>query len=128
MILLYVWSNKTLTQDEHEYDRAVYRLLNEETNQTLDESNIKRAFDTEIPDIPIEEGEGEGDEPPQQQQQEEEEEEGEEKPEKVLLCGRMYKSGGNWIYERFNFSFYEHKQPTLSERLGKIEQEAWDYV
>ena len=32
MILLYVRSNKTHTTDDHEYDRSVYRLLNEETN------------------------------------------------------------------------------------------------
>ncbi len=64
MILLFVRSSKTQTQDEHEYDWAVYRLLNEETNQTLDESNIKKAYETEILDIPIEDAEGEGDEPP----------------------------------------------------------------
>lgn len=58
----------------------------------------------------------------------EEEEEGVERPEKLLLCGWMYKAGGNWIYEWFNFSFYEHKQPHIFELLGKIELESRDYV
>lgn len=124
--MLYVRSYKTDTTNENEYDWAVYWLLNEETNQTLDESNIKRAFENEIPDVWIEDADG--DEEPPQQVLEEEEEEGVERPEKLLLCGRMYKSGGNWIYERFNFSFYEHKQPHLSDLLGKIEVESWDYV
>lgn len=126
MIMLYVRSVKTDTTNENEYDWAVYWLLNEETNQTLDESNIKRAFENEIPDVRIEDADG--DEEPPQQVLEEEEEEGVERPEKLLLCGWMYKSGGNWIYEWFNFSFYEHKQPHLSELLGKIEVESWDYV
>lgn len=63
MILLYVTANKTDTTDEYEYNRAAYWILNEETNQTLDEFNIKQAFENEIPELPIEEGEGEGDEP-----------------------------------------------------------------
>lgn len=58
-MLLYVRSLKTNTSNENEYDWAVCWLLNEETNQTLDESNLKRAFENEVPDIPIENADGE---------------------------------------------------------------------
>lgn len=62
--MLYVRSLKTVTTNENEYDRAVYRLLNEETNQTLDESNIKWAYENEIPDVRMEDADGD-EEPPQ---------------------------------------------------------------
>ncbi len=63
MIALFVRSLKTNTTNENEYERAVYRLLNEETNQTLDESQLTQAFENQVPEVQIEDAEDEGDEP-----------------------------------------------------------------
>lgn len=59
MILLFVWGRFTNSHSEDEYNRALYRILNEETNQTLDQSLIKKAFENEVKDIRIEDSEGE---------------------------------------------------------------------
>lgn len=127
MIALFIRGWFTDGQAENEYDRALYRLLNEETNQTLDQSLIRKAMDNEVGDVRIEDTDGE-DEPVAQEEEADEGEGDERKPEKVLLCGRIYKSNGNWYYERYNYSFLEEKFPNFIEDIGKIEVQSRDYI
>ncbi len=98
MVLLLVWA-KQMASEEGEYDRSLFRLLNEDTNQTLDQSSMADALSNRPANLKIEleeEGEGEEEEP---EQDEEEEGEGEEKPEKLIIVGRLYKQDdGEWAY------------------------------
>ena len=89
---------------------------------------IWKAFDNEVKDVRIEDSEGD-EEPVVGQEEEQDEGEGDEKkPEKILLCGWIYKVNGSWFYEWFNFSFFEDKFPNFLEEMGKLEVESWSYV
>ncbi len=71
-----------------EFDRAWYRLINEDTNQTIDYKNIKtvekpEGFDEDAP-VTVEEGEG----PPP-------------RVEITYVAGRIYleETSNRWVYE-----------------------------
>lgn len=59
MILLFVRGRFTDHQSEDEYNRSLYRLLNEETNQTLDQSLIKEALGQQIDEVRIDDSDAE---------------------------------------------------------------------
>ena len=95
---------------EGEFDRAMFRLLNEETNQTIDYRLIKKI---ELPegfeeDVPVEV------------------EEGEEAPPRKCASyfgGRIFKEGENWIYESYGHVFTSEQHPDLAASLSKVYKE-----
>lgn len=96
------------------YDRAWYRLVNEETSQTIDYKLIK---DVNLPDSPLsappEEG---GDEPSSSQS----------KSYFTYVAGRIffdYNGSGRWVYERFNHCFSSDK---FEKDGGEIAQSLCD--
>jgi hypothetical protein len=77
---------------EGEFDRAMFRLSNEETNQTLDYKLIKKI---QLPegfeeDLPVEAEEGQ-EAPPRKSAS--------------YFGGRIFKVGDNWIYESYGHVF-----------------------
>ena len=101
----------------------MFRLLNEETNQTIDDSSISDSHKNKVKGmtIDLEEGEGQEEEEEPQDEEDEEGEEEEEKPEKVILVGRLFKEEGEWIYEKFNYAYMEEDFPDLVTKLAEME-------
>ena len=131
MVALFVKATP-LKAGKEEYDRSLYRILNEETNQTLDQSLMKEAYKVKPQDIPDEEGEGEEEEKEEEPDEEEDDEEGEgddePKPEKLLLVGRIFRDEeSNWMYEKYNYSFMESDKPDILKQLGEMEVESRSY-
>jgi len=127
MVLLVI-RTKDLSQEKdinpREFDRAQFRLLDDETNQTIDQSRIKDVKIT-LPTI-----EGEGDEepqPPEPEQEEDEENPQPNKPQNIIIMGRIALNDHKWIYEQYNYMFKEDKYPDFFEKVGKIEAESRDY-
>lgn len=88
-----------------EFDRAWYRLTNEDTNQTLDYKKIKE----------IEKPEGFDEDAPLA---EEENEDPAAKPFITYVAGRIFMdTNGRWVYESYNHSFTSDKYPDLVENL-----------
>ena len=94
-----------------EFDRAWYRLLNDDTNQTIDYKNIKsvekpEGFDEDAP-VTVEEGET----PPP-------------RVELTYVAGRIYldEATNRWVYESFNHTFTSDKYPNIVEKLAEIYQ------
>ncbi len=92
-----------------EFDRAWYRLVNEDTNQSVDYKNIKtiekpEGFDEDAP-VNVEEGEA----PPA-------------RVELTYVAGRIYldESTGRWVYEQLNHVFTSDKHPNIVEKLAEI--------
>lgn len=86
-------------------------------------------MENEVNDVRIEDSDGEEEPAGPADEDGQDEGEGDERmPEKVLLCGWIYKCNGNWFYERFNFSFFEEKFPHFLEEMGKLEVESRNYV
>ena len=86
MILLTVRMNdlKGMNADKTQYDKAWYRLQNEDSNQTLDHSNIDK----------VKEENGIEEDPDAEQEANNEESEGEDagpKKETIFLAGRLYR-------------------------------------
>lgn len=94
---------------EGEFDRAMFRLLNEETNQTIDYKLIKSI---ELPegfeeDVAVEV------------------EEGEEAQRKSAsyFGGRIFKEGETWLYESYGHVFTSEQHPDLISSLSKLYKE-----
>jgi hypothetical protein len=104
-----------------EFDRAEFRLIDDETYQNLDHGLIKDMAVT----LPTPEGEGDEE---QKKEEEEEEEEGKEKPQNVIVVGRVFLENERWIYERYHYVFREDKRPNFFEQLGQIEKEARNFL
>jgi len=92
-----------------EFDRAWYRVINEDTNQTIDYKNIKQiekpeGFDEDAP-VTVEEGEPI---PP--------------RVELTYVAGRIFldETTGRWIYEQLNHTFTSDKYPGIIEKLAEI--------
>ena len=92
-----------------EFDRSWYRVVNEDTNQTIDYSNIKKiekpeGFDEDAP-VNAEEGEA----PPP-------------RVEITYVAGRIFydESSGRWVYESLNHVFTSDKYPNLVDKLAEI--------
>lgn len=96
-----------------EFDRAWFRLVNEDTNQTIDYKKIKEiekpdGFDE---DAPIEEDNQD------------------EKPSITYVAGRLFlERNGRWVYESFNHAFTTDRFPNLSETLGEIYQRSEEEI
>ena len=112
------------------YQKAWFRLQNEDTNQTLDYSYVddvkaKEGFEDEI-----------GDEEEAGGEEEEEAEDKEEKVEQVILCGRLFNLKGaekkaeedgeavaaksTWVYERWNKIVTSDKFPDVQKTLAEL--------
>ena len=130
MVVLVVRSRDTnLIPDvkKGQFDRAQFRLFDDETNQTLDEAVIKDLRLT----VPT--PENEGDEENKEPQQEPEPEEDEDQPKKaqpqnIIVVGRVALNEGKWIYERYNYVYKEDKHQDFFQMIGKLEVESRTYI
>jgi hypothetical protein len=85
---------------EGEFDRAWYRLINEDTNQTIDYKKIKD----------IEKPEGFDEDAPVDEESEE------PKPTITYVAGRLFlDKSGRWVYESYNHCFTTDRYPDLEE-------------
>ena len=92
-----------------EFDRAWYRLINEDTNQTIDYQNIKQ----------VEKPEGFDEDATVAS----EEAEPASSPSITYIAGRIFLDKNNrWVYESYNQAFTSDKHPTLIEKLAEIHQ------
>lgn len=90
-----------------EFDRAWYRLTNEDTNQTIDYKKLKE----------IEKPEGFDEDA----QIDEENEDPAAKPFITYVAGRIFMdTNGRWVYESYNHCFTSDKYPDLVENLIDI--------
>ena len=108
MILLFARSNEVKGANPNAYDRAHFRLLNEDTNQALD--SVKRksiempeGFDENAEEAPPEEGE-----------------EPAPRKEPMYLVGRLYKHEDNWRYEGFHYGFLSDRWEKPYEFFGNL--------
>lgn len=86
---------------EGEFDRAWFRLINEDTNQTVDYKNVKH----------IEKPEGFDEDAPI----DEENEDPNSKPKITYVAGRIFlDKNGRWVYESYNHCFTSDKYPDLT--------------
>lgn len=126
MVLLVVRSKEVEGKVEKgQFDRAQFRLIDDETNQTIDQARVKDVRMT----MPTKEGEG--DEEDKQEDPEEEDEDGEVKQPKVqnvIIMGRISLNGDKWIYEQYNYMYKEDKYTDLFETVGKLELESRDFI
>lgn len=127
MVLLVVKSKDLADQPDvknEEFDRAQFRFIDDETNQTLDQAKIKDIKLT----MPTPEGEGDEEEAPAEPEPEEEGEENKEfKPQNVIIVGRIHLENDRWIYEQYHYMYKEDKHQDLFEKIGKIETESRNY-
>jgi hypothetical protein len=110
MILLTIkcFDQKKHPPKEGEFDRAWYRLINEDTNQTIDYKKIK---EIEKPDNFDEDAVVEDENPDEPVQ----------KPFITYVAGRLFlDKNGRWVYEAFNHCFVSDKNPNLVETLGDV--------
>lgn len=115
MLLLTVkcWRN-VKSSSPGEYDRAWYRLINEDTNQTIDYKNIKQ----------VEKPEGFSDEDAQAPN--DGDNNGDNTNESSLtsvtyIAGRIFLDKNNrWVYESYNHCFTSDKHPNLIEKIAEI--------
>lgn len=117
MILLTVKTNdlrgKTLV--EGEFDKAWYRLSNEDTNQTLDYKNIKKI------DIP----EGFEEEVPADDDDDVDENAPKKRNELVYLAGRLFlDKNGRWVYEGYNVCFNSAEYPNVAKKMAQLYQKS----
>ena len=94
---------------EGEFDRAWYRLNNEETNQSVDYKKIR---DIEKPEGFEEDAQGE-----------EDPETGEQplRNELVYIAGRLFfDTNERWVYESYNHCFTSEKYPDIAMTLGQL--------
>lgn len=105
-----------------QYDRAQFRFIDDETNQTLDSSLIR---DVQLT-LPTPEGEGD-EEPVKEPEPEDDEENKGPKPQNIIVVGRVFSEDSKWKYEKYHYMFREDKYPDLLEKLGQIEAESRTY-
>ena len=97
------------TIQEGEFDKAWYRLSNEDTNQTLD---YKKIASVETPegyeeDIPAED--------------DEEENAPKKRNELVYLAGRLFlDTNGRWVYEAYNVCFNTAEYPNVAKKMAQL--------
>ena len=112
MILLLVRCFEGVKPREGEFDRAWYRVVNEDTNQTIDYKKIK---DIDKPEGWTEEAEEEGDGP---------------RKEITYVAGRLFlERNGRWVYEGYHHCFTNEKvSGDLVETLGAVYQRSEEEV
>jgi hypothetical protein len=109
MIMLFIKEFDTADKPVKEgmFDRAWFRLSNEDTNQTLDYSlmnNVEKAEDY-LPMIPDEENE---DAPPKRNSL-------------SYIHGRLYlEKDGVWVFESFKNTFQQRDYPDIVGQIGKL--------
>lgn len=92
---------------EGEFDRAWFRVINEDTNQTVDYKKIKE----------IEKPEGFDEDAPI----DEENEDYSSKPFITYVAGRIFlEASGRWVYESYNHCFTSDRYPELDETLADM--------
>ncbi len=102
-----------------EFDRAQFRLFNEDTNQTLDYSQITK--------IEKPEGFEEEEAPPEPEEGEEGDAQAKPRNELLYLAGRLFQDENDrWIYESYNSCFMTDKHPNIVESLSEINRKAQD--
>lgn len=106
-----------------EFDRAQFRLIDDETNQTIDQSRLKDVKLT----VPTLEGEGDEENQKVEAEDEDDEEGNKKKVQNVILMGRIALVGDKWIYERYNYMYKEDQHLDLYNIAGSIEAQARDY-
>lgn len=97
---------------EGEFGRAMFRLLNEDTNQTIDYREVSMV---ELPegfeeDQPAEEPEDGAPAPPRK--------------ELTYFAGRLLREGDQWLYETFGHVFTSDQYPDLGDFLANIHRDA----
>lgn len=95
-----------------QYDKAWFRLQNEDTNQTLDYANVSKI---ELPEGYSEEGaDDEG--------ADEDDAADASKPrnELVYIAGRVYKCEGKWIYEQYHHVTTTEQFPDIAASMGDL--------
>lgn len=97
---------------EGEFSRSMFRLLNEETNQTIDYRELKmielpEGFEEDQPAEEVEEG-------------------AEPVPRKELtyFAGRLIKENDKWLYETFGHVFTSDQYPDLATSLSGVFRDA----
>jgi len=95
---------------EGEFDRAMFRVLNEETNQTIDYRQVKKI---ELPegfeeDVAVEVEEGE-EAPPRKAA--------------TYFAGRLFKEGEEWLYESYGHVFTSDQYPSIGTKLAGLYKE-----
>ena len=106
MILFVVKAQRRIPVKEGEFDRAWYRLVNEDTNQTIDYKRIKE----------IEKPEGFDEDAPL-----EEDADHSAIPSLSYVAGRLFlERNGRWVYEAYHHAFNSEKQPELVETLASL--------
>lgn len=106
MLLLTVkcYSLRKSPPKDGEFDRAWYRIINEDTNQTVDYKKIKE----------IEKPEGFDEDAPV----DEENEDPENRPSITYVAGRIFlEKSGRWVYESYNNCFTSDKYPDVENIL-----------
>ena len=99
---------------EGEFDRAWFRLVNEDTNQSIDYTKIKT----------IEKPEGFDEDAPV-----DEENPDEPRPYLTYIAGRMFLDrNGRWVYESYNHCFVSDRFPNLIETIGDVYQKSEEEV
>lgn len=106
---------------EGEFDRAWFRITNEDTNQTIDYKKIQSIEKPEgyEEDAPVEEDPDTGEIP--------------ERNELTYVAGRIFMdTHGRWVYESYNHCYSSQKVPDLINTLGDIykrsEEEVREYA
>jgi hypothetical protein len=133
MVVLAIKTRSLIDQTdikEGEFDRAQFRFIDDETNQTLDQRVIKDIKAT-LPTPSEGEGDDEEQQEPEPEPEDEEEEEGapkKEKPQNVIIVGRIFLDGSKWIYEQYHYMFREDKHTDFFTQLGQIEKTSRSYL
>lgn len=127
MVLLVVRSKDLSEQTDvkkEEFDRAQFRFIDDETNQSLDTAQIKNIKIT----LPTPEGEGDEEQIPEPEMDEDGDDESHiKKPQNVIVVGRVFLENGRWIYEQYHYMFKEDKHPDFFEKMGQLEAESRNY-
>ena len=128
MVVLVIKSKDLYQQTDikpTEFDRAQFRLVDDDTNQTLDTALIK---DMKIT-LPTPEGEGdeENQEPEPEADDEDEEAKKGPQPQNTIVVGRIFLDNERWIYEQYHYMFREDKYPDFFKTIGKIESDSRTY-
>lgn len=126
MVLLVIRSKDLSHEHEvkqSEFDRAQFRLIDDETNQTIDQQLMKNMAIT----LPTFEGEGDDERQPPQADDEDEDDAKKSKPQNIIIMGRVALNGNRWIYERYNYMFKEGDRDGIFEQIGAMESESRNY-
>jgi hypothetical protein len=115
-----VHENKDVKSDA--YDRAQFRFIDDETNQTLDSALFKDIKLT----VPTPDGEGDEEPVPAPEVDDDDENKG-STAQNVIIVGRVFCDNSKWKYEQYHYCYSEEKYPDVLEKLGQMEVESRTY-